>query len=85
MKTLALSLPDDLHERIRRMAKAEARPTTEIVRHAIFAGLAIRERGHRRRDILAYARRMVGSRQDLDTDLESASIECLKSSLDDQE
>jgi predicted DNA-binding protein len=85
VKTLELFLPKELHERIRRIAKREAKPTQEILRSAISAGLAIRERKQRARAIKAYARRMAGSPQDLDADLESATIDCLQSSVDDRE
>jgi cytidylate kinase len=85
MKTLELSLPNELHERIRRLAKREAKPAQEILRSAISARLAIRERKQRARAIRVYALRMAGSDQDLDSDLEIATIDCLQLSTDDRE
>jgi hypothetical protein len=85
VKTFELSLPDELHARIRQIARREAKPAQEIVRTAISAGLAVRERRERTRAIGAYARRMAGSPHDLDRDLESAAVENLRSSVVDQE
>ena len=82
MKTLELSLPDELHERLQRVAKETARSPKVVARHALILGLTVRDRRDRDRAILAYARRLARSPHDLDPDLESAGIECLQSSLE---
>lgn len=81
MKTLALAVPDRLHDQICRIAKEEAKPTKDIVRHALRAGLAMRRQRDCHRAILEYALRVAGSIHDLDADLETAALECLHSSL----
>jgi len=74
MKTLRLPLPDKVHDQIRRVAEHEGRPEDEIVRHAIDHWLDTTKRSRRHREILAYARKVAGSTDDLDVELESAGL-----------
>ena len=74
---LHVPLPEDLHEKLREEAKRSGRPATEIAREGIDLVLALRRREAISAEIAAYAREVAGSRNDLDDDLETATIEHL--------
>jgi hypothetical protein len=76
-KNLHVPLPATLHRALRAAATREGRPATEVARSAIAEYL----RGQRRRaledELRAYVAAAAGSLDDLDQDLEAASIEHL--------
>ena len=74
---LHVPLPEDLHEKLREEARRSGRPATEIAREGIDLVLALRRREAISAEIAAYAREVAGSRNDLDDDLETATIEHL--------
>ncbi len=74
---LHVPLPEDLHEKLREEARRSGRPATEIAREGIDLVLALRRREAISAEIAAYAREVAGSRNDLDDDLETTTIEHL--------
>ncbi len=77
MRTFHLPLPDDLHEALRREAKADHRPATEIVRDALAGWLQARQRERVAREIHRFALDHAGTDFDIDPELEHAGVEHL--------
>ena len=69
------SLPDDLHDALRREATAERRPATELVREALTGWVAARQRARVAEDIRRFALAHGGS--ELDLALEQAGVDHL--------
>lgn len=72
-----LPLSDDLYTRLRKEAERSQQSATFIAREALEQGLAERERSALHEAIAAYASDAAGSREDLDPDLEAASLQIL--------
>ncbi len=75
MRTFHLPLPDSLHEALKEEAASAQRAATEVVREALTQWLDNRRRQRIADEIEAYARACAGSAEDLDADLERASLE----------
>ena len=77
IKNLHIPLPDELNRELRAEAKRSGQPATELAREAIRSLLELRKREALHREIAAYATVVAGTQQDLDSDLEAASVEHL--------
>ena len=77
-------LPPDLYDRLRKEAEQSRKPATEIGRQAIEDYLEKRRKDALCSAIRDYATRHAGTTVDLDDELESASLENL-SSTDEEE
>lgn len=76
MRNFHVPLPDHLFcARLRSEADRCSRPATALVREAIRAWLRQKQKAARHEAIAAYAIRWAGSSLDLDSDLETASLE----------
>ncbi len=76
-KNLHVPLPGTLYEQLKGASLAADRPSTVLAREAIEEWLSRRARETRRREIALYAAAVAGTRDDLDPDLEAASLEHL--------
>ncbi len=74
---LHVPLPTDIHARLKAEAKRSRQPTTALVREAIEAWLAEREKEALHDAIANYARAAAGTPADLDPELESAAVDHL--------
>ena len=70
-------LPTDIHARLKAESKRSGQPTTVLVREAVAAWLAERERAALHDAIADYAQTVAGTPADLDPELESAAVEHL--------
>lgn len=70
-------LPTEIHARLKAEAKRSGQPATALVREAVEAWLAEREKEALRDAIADYARAAAGTPADLDSELESAAVEHL--------
>lgn len=77
VKNLHVPLPEPLYRRLRTEADRTRRPATALAREAIGRWLAERRRRLLHDAIRAYAEGTAGTRDDLDPDLEAASIASL--------
>ena len=77
LKNLHVPLPEHLNQELRAEAKRSGQPATELAREAIRRLLDRRKREALHREIAAYATAVAGTEQDLDSDLEAASVEHL--------
>ena len=77
MVNFHVPLPNNLNEELRVEAKRSGQPATELARNAIQLLLEQRRKDVLHREIAAYAETMAGTSQDLDTQLEAASVEQL--------
>ena len=77
MKNLHVPLPPPLYRRLRAEAKRAQRPATVLAREAIDLWLAEQYRASVHDEISSYARKVAGTADDLDVDLEAASVEHL--------
>lgn len=68
-------LPEDLYRALREASEQSKQPATALAREAIATWLKQREREERYQAIADYARAVGGSDDDLDEDLERASLE----------
>lgn len=75
MKNLHVPLPQPLYRRLRAEAKRANRPATALAREAIDLWLAEQYRASVHDEIASYARNVAGTSDDLDPDLEAASVE----------
>ena len=75
MRTFHLPLPETLHEALMEEAASTQRAATEVVREALTQWLETRRRHRIAEEIEAYARACAATVEDLDTDLERASLE----------
>ena len=66
-------LPTDIHARLKAVSRRSGQPTTVLVREAIEAWLAEREKEAVHDAIADYARATAGTRADLDPELESVA------------
>jgi predicted transcriptional regulator len=78
VRNFHLPLPEPLYRRLRDVADRANRPATAVARHAIESWLRQQRRAAVREAIAAYAAGAAGSRDDLDPDLETASLEVLR-------
>ena len=77
LKNLHVPLPEPLYRRLRAGAEQSGRTATDLAREAISRWLAEEERLRLRKAVRDYARGAAGTRDDLDPDLEAASLEHL--------
>jgi hypothetical protein len=77
MKNLHVPLPQPLYRRLRAEATRVNRPATALAREAIDLWLAEQYRASVHDEIASYARNLAGTSEDLDPDLEAASVEQL--------
>jgi hypothetical protein len=77
MKNLHVPLPQPLYRRLRAEAKRARRPATVLAREAIGLWLAAQYRASVHEEIASYTREVAGTSDDLDVDLEAASVEHL--------
>jgi len=75
VRNFHLPLPDPLYRRLQDVAARANRPATAVARYAIESWLLHQRRAAVREAIAAYAAHVAGSREDLDPDLEAASLE----------
>jgi predicted DNA-binding protein len=73
-----LELPADLYEELRAEARRRGRPATVVARQVIEDGLRALRRQELSEEIAEYARENAGTSADLDTELEAAGIESLR-------
>src|SRR5438045_3080127 len=76
-KNLHVPLPDKMYARLRQESHRSKRPATELAREAIDRWLIERERAYVHEAIAEYAREFAGTEEDIDVDLQEASIEHL--------
>ncbi len=77
MQNLHVPLPADLNKELRAEARRSGRPATWLARYAIQKLLEERKREALHNEIGAYAEAAADTPQDLDSELENASIEHL--------
>ncbi len=85
MKNLHVPLPQPLYRRLRAEAKRANRPATVLVREAIDLWLAEQHRASVHAEIASYARNVAGTADDLDPNLEAASVEHLVDTRENSE
>jgi predicted transcriptional regulator len=78
VRNFHLPLPEPLYQRLQDVATRARRPATAVARYAIESWLRQQRRAAVRESIAAYAAGAAGGREDLDPDLESASLEALR-------
>jgi hypothetical protein len=78
VKNFHLPLPEPTYRRLRDAAERTHQSATTLARHAIEAWLRQHRRSVVREEIARYAVQVAGSRDDLDEDLEAASLEALQ-------
>ena len=75
MHNFHLPLPEPVYRRLRNAAEQTNQPATTLARYAIESWLRQRRKTMVREAIAAYAAEVGGGRDDLDKDLEAASLE----------
>jgi Arc/MetJ-type ribon-helix-helix transcriptional regulator len=75
MRTFHLPLPETLHDALKEEAASAQRAATEVVREALTQWLDNRRRQRIADEIEAYARACAGTAEDLDSELERASLD----------
>jgi len=75
IRNFHLPLPEPVYRRLRNAAEQTSQPATTVARYAIESWLRQRRKTMVREAIAAYAAEVAGSREDLDKDLEAASLE----------
>lgn len=76
-KNLHVPLPDQMYARLRHESSRSKRPATDLAREAIDRWLDERERAHIHEAIAEYAAEFAGTSEDLDEELQEASLEHL--------
>ena len=76
-KNFHVPLPEALYDELRSAAREADQPATRFAQELMRAGLEQWRRTRRRHQIAAYARQVAGTSEDLDPELERASIESL--------
>lgn len=76
-KNFHVPLPEALYDELRSAAREADQPATKFAQELMRAGLDQWRRMRRRQQIAAYARQVAGTSEDLDPELERASIESL--------
>ena len=76
-KNFHVPMPPGLYDRLRAESERRGTAATTLVREAVEVWLEQSERERLRREIAAYAADAAGTADDLDGDLEAASIEHL--------
>jgi predicted transcriptional regulator len=78
VRNFHLPLPEPLYQRLQDVAARANRPATAVARYAIESWLRHQRRAAVREAIAAYAAGAAGSWEDLDPNLEAASLEALR-------
>lgn len=76
-KNFHVPLPEALYDELRSAAREADQPATRFAQELMRAGLEQWRHTRRRQQIAAYARQVAGTAEDLDPELERASIESL--------
>lgn len=77
LRNFHVPLPEPLYERLRKEADQSGEKATELARHAIEGYLEERRKHALHSAIAEYAKRHAGTIDDLDDELEAASLEHL--------
>lgn len=77
MKSVVLTLPDDVHTAVERAAQLERKAAPELIVDVVANWLATRATPDTERQLTEYVQVVAGTRDDLDPDLETAGIESL--------
>lgn len=72
-----IPLPDHIYTRLREVAKRQHRPATQMAKQAVEYWLEEQEKLALHEEIASYAAHTAGSFEDLDDQLEAASLEHL--------
>jgi predicted transcriptional regulator len=75
VRNFHLPLPEPLYRRLRDAAERTNQPATTLARYAIDQWLRQHRKATMREAIAEYAAKVAGTREDLDEDLEEASLE----------
>lgn len=75
LRNLHVPLSENIYKLLRTEAEQTKKPATVLARQAIEAWLRRRQRAKTHQAVTAYASKFAGTETDLDTELESASIE----------
>lgn len=75
VRNFHLPLPEPIYLRLRDAAQRTRQPATVVARYAIESWLRQQRKAAVREAVAAYAAEVAGSRDDLDPDLEAASLE----------
>ena len=75
VRNFHLPLPESTYRRLRDAAERTRQPATMLARHAIETWLREHRRSMVREEIARYAAEVGGTRDDVDGDLETASLE----------
>jgi predicted DNA-binding protein len=75
-----LPLPEPVYQRLKSAAKKQHKPATQLAKQALEQWLDEQERLSLHEEIAAYAASIAGAADDLDKDLEAASLEHLAAS-----
>jgi hypothetical protein len=75
VRNFHLPLPEPLYRRLRDTAARANQPATTVARYAIESWLRQQQKAVVREAIAAYAAKVAGTQDDLDTDLEAAALE----------
>ncbi len=76
-RNVHVPLPEDLCRALQAEAEHTRRPANALARDAIAHGVELRRHARIDQAILAYAEAVAGTSEDLDPDLEAASLELL--------
>ena len=77
LHNMHVPLSTDIHTRLKAEAKRSGQPATVLVREAIETWLVAREKAALHQAITRYAEAAAGTSDDLDPDMENATIEQL--------
>ncbi len=77
MKSVLLTLPDNVHNEIERAAKSARKAAPELIVDVVENWLATRATPDTERQLKDYVQVVAGTREDLDPDLEAVGVESL--------
>jgi len=77
MKSVVLTLPDDVHTAVERAAQLERKAAPELIVDVVANWLATRATPDTERQLTEYVQVVAGTMDDIDPDLETAGIESL--------
>ena len=80
LRNFHVPLPNNIYSQLREEAEKRKEPATVVARQAIEYWLKEQKKAARRAAIYEYAKEVAGSLEDLDPELEAASMECLMES-----
>ena len=80
-RSILVPLPDDLYRALQAEAASSKKPASAVAREAIAHWLEMRRHARIDEAVLAYASAVAGTTDDLDPELEAASLEKLEDGL----